>query len=243
MPIKKSQLEQKWYYRVVKVFFILLPFLFAAVMFWRLKNNFLSVVQENIFFIFIALALYVLILSIIWKIVLYIAFGGVENDTLKKAPEVPAPVKAKNDWVGPFVLFIIIIIIFILFQSGNVNLSNVNLSTRIYGTTCTNSEGKTGLYGTNGNCLTCSAGSSAVTEPVNNCSDGIAGVYCCTNNRSTSGGNSGSGSKCIPTGCGKLWSCFGTYYLDGRQISVNGCFPVSLGGVYSSWSGTCRQCP
>ena len=52
-------------------------------------------------------------------------------------------------------------------------------------------------------------------------------------------------TTCISTGCGNLWRCNGTYYSEERKIPVDACF--TLGNrpdkIYSSWSGTCRQCP
>jgi len=67
---------------------------------------------------------------------------------------------------------------------------------------------------------------------------------------STTGGGNGGGSKtpttCTPTGCGTLWRCSGTYYIEGVGIYVPGlCFPSGSrpGDIFSSWSGTCRQCP
>jgi hypothetical protein len=57
--------------------------------------------------------------------------------------------------------------------------------------------------------------------------------------------NNKDGTVCIPTGCGNLWRCNGTYYLEEKQKRVDACF--TLGNrpdkIYSSWSGTCRQCP
>jgi len=53
-----------------------------------------------------------------------------------------------------------------------------------------------------------------------------------------------SGSQCISTGCGSLWRCDGTYYdSDGVQRSLHACLQRKAGEIYSSWSGTCRQCP
>jgi len=37
-----------------------------------------------------------------------------------------------------------------------------------YGASCTTSDGEKGLYGTDGSCYTCSAGATAVTNPINN---------------------------------------------------------------------------
>jgi len=248
MPIKKSYLEQKWYYRVAKVFFWVLPFLVIAIMFLRVGGNILDILEKNIVYIAIGLVLYLLILKIIWRIFLYITFGGLEDDTRKKGSEATQSVNPAAQ-VVPFIILVAVFAIVVLSQTGYIKLPRINLdsgqSSHTYGASCTSSDGKTGLYGTNGDCYTCSAGATAVTNPINNnCSNGIAGVYCC----GTAGGNNGGNgsSKCIPTGCGSLWRCSGSYYISGVQIRVSGaCFPSGLrpSDLYPGWSGTCRQCP
>ncbi len=263
MPIKKSYLEQKWYYRVAKVFFLGLPFLVIAIMFLRVGGNVLDILEKNIVYIAIGLVSYLLILKIIWRIFLYIVFGGLEDDTKKKGSEAtqsvnsatqPAPVKPKlvKMQLIPVIILLGVVATYILSQMGYIKLPRIDLNfgqsnpieSHPYGASCTTSDGKTGLYGTNGDCYTCS-GSTAVTNPINNnCSNGIAGVYCCGTANGNNGGNGVDG--CIPTGCGSLWYCSGSYYISGVQIRVNGaCFPSGLrpGDIYSGWSGTCRQCP
>jgi len=253
MPIKKSYLEQKWYYRVAKVFFWVLPFLVIAIMFLRVGGNILGILQKNIVYIIyiaIGLVLYLLILKIIWRGFLYIVFGGLEDDTKsinsanQSVPVKPKPVVSQ---VIPIIIIVGVIAVFALSQTGYIKLPKLNFnsgdwSSHQYGASCKTSDGETGLYGTNGTCYTCSEG-TAVTNPVNNnCSSGIAGVYCC--GTASNGGN--KNSKCIPTGCGSLWRCSGSYYISGVQIRVSGaCFPSGLrpGDIYSGWSGTCRQCP
>lgn len=257
MPIKKSYLEQKWYYRVAKVFLWVLPFLVIAIMFLRVGGNILDILEKNIVYIAIGLVLYLLILKIIWRVFLYIGFGGLEDDTKKKGSETiqsaaqPAPVrpKSKLGLLIPLILFAGVFITAILVQTGYITLPRINLNSgqfnpiesHAYGTSCTTSDGKTGLYGTNGDCYTCSEG-TAVTNPINNnCSNGIAGVYCCgTTNNGDNNGNDG----CISTGCGSMWYCSGYYYIGGQEINVPGlCFPTHPRNVYPSWVGTCRQCP
>ena len=258
MPIKKSFLEKKWYYRVAKILFLILPFLVAVVVLLNKKINISGISQKNILdileknivsiaYIVIGLVLYFLILRVVWKIFLYIAFGGLEDDTKKKDSEtMPVTPKPVAGQVIPIIIIVGIIVVFALSQAGYIKLPKLDFNpgdggSHQYGAACKTSEGKTGIYGTNGTCYTCSAGATAVTNPVNNCSDGIAGVYCC----STTGGNNGGngGSKCIPTGCGSMWYCSGSYYLGGQQIRVNGCLPIRAGDVYPSWTGMCRQCP
>lgn len=257
MPIKKSSLEEKLLYRVAKIFFLILPLLIAAVLFLRgyisIPKNILNISQKEIIDILqknstsivyavLGLVAYYLILKLVWRGVLYIAFGGLENDVNQPVPVRPA---SNTQWVPIVVILCILIAVFILFQGGYIKLPKTTTSsggsTHTYGTTCTNSAGKKGLYGTNGNCMTCSSG-TAVTNPISSgCSSGIAGVYCCSSGGGNNGG--GGGTTCVPTGCGTMWRCSGTYYSGGQQLRVNGCLPVRAGEIYSSWSGTCRQCP
>lgn len=252
MPIKKSSLEKKWYYRVAKILFLLIPIIVIVFLFLNNridisnlpKGNISDILQNDIVYIIGGLILYFIVISAIWRIFLYIAFGGLENDTRKinanaiQQSVSPVPQSTPAKVIGPIIVIIFCIAIFaIAFSQTNTN----PFKTHIYGTACTTSDGKTGLYGTNETCYTCSADSTAVTSPVNNCSDGIAGVYCC-NAGNNNGGNNG-GSKCVPTGCGALWRCSGSYYLGERHINFTGCLPVSAGEIYSSWTGTCRQCP
>lgn len=250
MPIKKSYLEQKWHYRVAKVFFWVLPFLVIAIMFLRVGGNILDILEKNIVYIAIGLVLYLLILKIIWRIFLYIVFGGLEDDTKSvNSANQSVPVKQKPKLIMqlvPIIILLGVVATYVLSQTGYIKLPRINLnsgqSSHTYGASCTSSDGKTGLYGTNGDCYTCSEG-TAVTNPIsNNCSNGIAGVYCC--GTASNGGD--KNSKCIPTGCGSLWRCSGSYYISGVQIRVSGaCFPSGLrpSDLYPGWSGTCRQCP
>jgi len=259
MPIKKSFLEKKLPYRIAKVFFLSLPLLPIILFLLGYINiqgitskNILSVLQKHVVYnvyILLGLAAYYLILKGIWRIILYIAFGGLEDDTIKKAGEATQPVKPAAESVAPFIVLVVVFAIIALSQMGYIKLPQINPdseesdtsgeSSHTYGTPCT-SDGEKGLYGKDGICYTCSEG-TAVTNPINkNCSNGISGVYCCTT--TSNGGTNNQG--CIPTGCGSLWYCSGSYYIEGQRIDVPGlCFPRPAGEIYPSWSGTCRQCP
>src|SRR4030066_1646199 len=91
MPIKKSFLEKKLLYRATKVFFLILPII---VIFLLLNGKInicdtsqkstLDILQKNIVYIAIGLVSYFLILIAVWRLFLYIAFGGLEDDTKKK---------------------------------------------------------------------------------------------------------------------------------------------------------------
>ncbi len=99
MPIKKSALEKKWYYRIAKIFFLwVFPILVAAALFLVIYSDMsvmfpgdiVATIQANSSYIIgiaIGLGLYFLILKGIWRGFLYIAFGGLEDDMQKKATE------------------------------------------------------------------------------------------------------------------------------------------------------------
>ena len=225
------------------MFFLALPFLAIAIMLLWLKGSALVILETNIIYIAIGLASYFLILMVIWRIFLYIVFGGLENDKRKASSATQSSKKqTKAQLIAPIIVLVAIIAVFALSQAGYIKLPKINLNNEepnpvkvhTYGASCTTSEGKKGLYGTNGICYTCS-GSTAVTSPTNNnCSNGTAGIYCC----------SGGGDGCISTGCGSMWYCSGSYYIGGQEIRVPGlCFPVHPNTIYSGWTGTCRQCP
>ena len=75
------------------------------------------------------------------------------------------------------------------------------------------------LAGTDGSCYKCSSGSTATYSPSGNCSNAIAGVYCCSG---------GGGGGCTPTGCPTTspWLC-GSY-----------CYATPPSGNHS-----CIKCP
>jgi len=212
MPIKKSILEQKWYYRIAKVFFLMLPLVVVVILLKSYidisgisQNNIVAILEKNsayIVYAVVGLISYYLILKGIWRGFLYIAFGGLEDDTTKKSvgaiqpnDQVVHPVTPSKGGVLSekdkkeigFYVFILIMIGLIYwiynYKSPTPNFNNGN------------------------------------------------------DNR--------NGTTCIPTGCDTRWRCTGTYYLNGVQKRVDGCF--TLGSrprdIYSSWSGTCRQCP
>ena len=213
MPIKRSILEQKWYYRIARVFFLVLPLVVIVIL---LKNyidvssisqdNIVEILQKNstnIVYVVVGLVLYYLILKGIWRGFLYIAFGGLEDDITKRGTGAAQPSnevvhsttlpsrgalseKDKKD-IGFYVfILIMIILVYWIYSYQPIN------------------------PGPNPN-----------------------------PNPNPNGG-------CIPTGCGSQWRCTGSYYdVSGIKRSINGCFSSgSRPSVnYSSWSGTCRQCP
>lgn len=115
MPIKKSTFENKWYYRVGKVLVLAAPLIAAIVAIWTgaidvsgIKDHY-SEIGANAFFesnkLLIAyivggIAGYYIAVSVIWKVFLYIAFGGMVDDT-KKKPAVIKSAKAFSPGVPP----------------------------------------------------------------------------------------------------------------------------------------------
>lgn len=98
MSIKKSSLEQKWYYRVAKVIFLWVPPILVAVAALLLiaidmsgtGADIITAIQNDstsLFYMLVGSMLYILILKGIWRGFLYIAFGGLEDDTKKKVVE------------------------------------------------------------------------------------------------------------------------------------------------------------
>ena len=136
MAIKKSTLEQKWYYRVAKVFFIILPILIIPLLLngkinvcdTSQKSTF-DLLQKNIVYIAIGLTSYFLILMAVWKIFLYIVFGGLEDDTKNKESDQSAQVRPEPSKVMqliPILIVLGILIIFILSEMGYITLPKIN---------------------------------------------------------------------------------------------------------------------
>ena len=92
MPIKRSSLEQKWYFRLGKVLFLTLPLIVFLIVFLKgniticniSSDNIIETFQNHILSFVIGLLAYYLILMAIWNILLYMIFGGVVNDTKPK---------------------------------------------------------------------------------------------------------------------------------------------------------------
>ena len=140
MTIKKSTLEQKWYYRLAKVFFLILPFLIAILFILRkrivvcsnlIQENILNLSLNYIIFIAIALILYYLFLKWIWRGFLYIVFGGLEDDTKKQEKDQFSvkiePKHEKTAQIIPFIIAFIIFTIIALSWMGYIKLPKINL--------------------------------------------------------------------------------------------------------------------
>lgn len=215
MPIKKSILEQKWYYRVVKIIYILLPFGVGAYFYLTKKITATNLSKHGLIWAAIVFGYYVGI-SLLWRIVLYIGFGGLEDDIKKKVEKpgvlpgttgpIPIPAKKAGGGLAAFIVIIMIIGMVAFFSS----ITNLNSNNSHYdNSTTTNSH---------------TVNTNQYVKPI----------------------NKNVAPKCVPTGCGNLWYCSGYYYVDNVRISVpGGCFPNGArpGDIYGGWSGKCRQCP
>ncbi|TRZ53490.1 hypothetical protein D4R99_00715, partial [bacterium] len=92
MSIKRSLLENKWYYRVGKVLFWAPPLLLIALVAltdWQVYYNFFqyggNIFEVTSFYLILAAVSYLIIFSIVLQVFFYIVFGGVENDMKPKA--------------------------------------------------------------------------------------------------------------------------------------------------------------
>lgn len=134
MAIKKSTLEQKWYYRLAKVFFLILPFLIAILFILRkrivvcsslIQENFFDLSPNYIIFIAVALILYFLFLKWIWRGFLYIVFGGSEDDKKDSSgaisQSVNSNIKSTSVRNGGLLLLLIVIIVLLLITYFNIN--------------------------------------------------------------------------------------------------------------------------
>lgn len=96
MPINKSELESKWYYRAAKVLFIVLPFI--IIILWLLSLLGGSVVscgfvpafsledfQMTAPIIVVGTLVYFAFLILVWRSLIYVIFGGIKDDTEEKA--------------------------------------------------------------------------------------------------------------------------------------------------------------
>lgn len=136
MAIKKSSLEKKLLYRASKVFFLTLPIL-AILLLLNGKINVcdtsqksaLDILQKNIVYIAVGLTSYFLILMVVWRLFLYIVFGGLEDDTKKEENNQLAQVKSRPSKMMqliPILIALAVFIIFILSEMGYVTLPKIN---------------------------------------------------------------------------------------------------------------------
>jgi hypothetical protein len=101
MPIKKSFFESKWYYRVLKVILLVLPLIFLLVLVLKQKVL-LCAIKPGVFtdlplrpFLLLALGLilYYLFVKAVWRLALYMMYGGLEDDTKREGGQPAQPGK------------------------------------------------------------------------------------------------------------------------------------------------------
>jgi len=150
MPIKRSTLESKWYYRAIKTFFIILPLLVVIYLLLNQKANICAVSRSNLVdfllddlvYVIVIIAAYYLLAWIIWRAVLYLIFGGVEDDIAKKAAAVPVRENKKQAVIIKIFCIVIIIaaiLLLVLAKTGVITLPqggfngpvNINLNMNI----------------------------------------------------------------------------------------------------------------
>ncbi len=227
MAIKQSALDKKWYYRIAKVVFVWIPPILVALAFFLVfYAGYSSSLPTDFVVMGGGLIVYYLLLTGVWRGFLYIAFGGLENDTKKKGavatprsvgPTVPSQTPATPPTKAAVKAVI----------QACVSLFLLGLFGFLAWHTLGCAQGK---YQGNGDVM-CQS---------------IYTFFNSSNSYVAPSGSRSSGSKClIPTGCGSLWRCDGTYSdVSGVQRSLHGCLPVTPSEAgYSGWSGKCFRCP
>lgn len=153
MSIKKSFLEQNLFYKVAKVTYLLLPLLIAIGFILKnlvfiqslFKIDFAVVIQAysfDIIYAFFGLIAYYLIINWLFRLFLYIAYGGLEDDITKKPEKVrfinlpSQPAQNPNQDSGLGLLFLIILIIIIMTYSFSPTTTTTTKKTTTTKTTC-----------------------------------------------------------------------------------------------------------
>jgi len=136
MSIKKSSLEKKLLYRATKVFFLILPILAIFLLLNGKINicdtsqkNTLDILQKNIIYIAIGLTSYFLILMAVWRLFLYIVFGGLEDDTKKEESAQSVQIRSKPSKIMqliPILIVLAVFIIFVLSEMGYITLPKIS---------------------------------------------------------------------------------------------------------------------
>jgi len=138
MPIKREQLERKWYYRAAKVALIALPF--VIVILWLLSllrgtTVACSVVPKYdpglikkmaVYFV-VGLAAYALLLLVATRAFFYLVFGGIEEEKRKDDAAPPAPRKMKVSEIIPLIILLIVFAIIALAESGKIKLPKLDV--------------------------------------------------------------------------------------------------------------------
>jgi|GEM_PF-3372244 NADH:ubiquinone oxidoreductase subunit 5 (subunit L)/multisubunit Na+/H+ antiporter MnhA subunit len=130
--IKKSTLESKWYYRALKTILIILPLLVLIYLLLNQKANICSINHSDIFnfllnnivFVIFIIIIYYFLVWGIWRIILYVFFGGLEDDQKKKTDTQPVKEQKNIAVVRTICLIIIIlaILLAVLSKTGVITL-------------------------------------------------------------------------------------------------------------------------
>lgn len=242
MPIKKSALEKSRKYRIFKVIVFLLPFIVVPILFsWgvlyleaSLPAGSLLVgalpflegidfgILLKILIYAIGYGLYLAAVGYIMRIVFYVIYGGIEDDTKKtkmlptaSIPEQTATVPVAQPVSAPVAQTV-------AQASAAPETKDRPIAQEI-------------------GCLLLLIFGAAIATPIGTFLDNPSSLF---SNIQSSGGGSVKTNTCIPTGCGSNWKCSGSYYSNNVRKSISGCYANSTSITsLSSWSGTCRKCP
>lgn len=137
MPLRKSSLDRKWYFKWGKFFYLLLPV--SVFLFLFFKGNLIicnispanisTLLRENYTFFILGYIAYFLILEVIWRLFLYIVFGRVINDTKGSQATQSASQTTRitiTEWILTGIV-LVILVIFVLSQMGVITLPRIDL--------------------------------------------------------------------------------------------------------------------
>jgi hypothetical protein len=113
MTIKKSVLEQKWYYRITKVFLLSLPMLAALIVIAQGEVKTGDAIASLLIFTAVGWVIWSIMLNAVWRLLLYIIYGGLEDDLKKKKLEpvaVFAPVSPQQNQSAAIIVTIFIFV-------------------------------------------------------------------------------------------------------------------------------------
>lgn len=128
MPIKQSVLEAKWYYRALKVVVLLIPPVLLLLLFLKSEvlvctvapGSFADLSLRSLLLIALGLVLYYLLIKWGWKMLLYLFFGGLEDD--RKGNAGPAGSSGKKIASVLTVLAVLALGLFVASQLGYITL-------------------------------------------------------------------------------------------------------------------------
>jgi hypothetical protein len=113
MTIKKSLLEQKWYYRITKVFLLSLPMLAALIAIAQGEVKKGDAIVSLLIFTAVGWVIWSIVLNAVWRLLLYIIYGGLEDDLKKKKQEAVAAFAPVSPQQNQSAAIIVTILIFV----------------------------------------------------------------------------------------------------------------------------------